>query len=105
MNLDFKRIREVLILNEYHVKNLEIELYGRTYLRTIEEDNKMKVELESKYEVGDKVYYFDVFDKRIKQGIIEKIKFDHYGFTYLLMVGNITTGWHEEKYLQNTIDK
>ena len=64
----------------------------------------MKVELESKYEVGDKVYIFKSEDYLYE---IIKIKFEENNtrFTYLLENDNGERTWYIESQVHKSIDK
>ena len=64
----------------------------------------MKVELESKYEVGDKVYIFKSEDYLYE---IIKIKFEENNtrFAYLLENENGERTWYIESQVHKSIDK
>lgn len=94
MNLDFQRIGEGLLIDQDYWGNLEIELDDKIYKRR-KEDNKMKVELESQYEVGDKVSA-DIEEGEFLKVLKIKFEADERIFMYLLENGLGERNWYEE---------
>jgi len=103
MNLDFQRIGEGLLIDQDYWGNLEIELDDKIYKRR-KENNKMKVELESKYEVGDKVYIFDQ-DKTFYSIVKIKFDLDVNNFLYLLEDTKDERYWYVQQQVHKVLDK
>ena len=103
VNLDFQRIGEGLLIDQDYWGNLEIELDDKIYKRR-KENNKMKVELESKYEIGDKVYIFDQ-DKTFYSIVKIKFDLDVNNFLYLLEDTKDERYWYVQQQVHKSIDK